>query len=55
MAEAAGAYWLIDLIASHRIDVGGLVREVAPLAEGAAWFARLREPGTELLKVVLTP
>jgi hypothetical protein len=32
-----------------------LVSARAPLAEGAAWFARLREPGTPLLKVILEP
>ena len=55
-AASCGEYpQALELIASRRIDVGSLVSEVAPLADGAAWFARLREPGTELLKVVLTP
>jgi L-iditol 2-dehydrogenase len=45
----------LELLATGRIDVAGLVSAVAPLAEGAAWFARLRQPGTELLKVVLEP
>ena len=45
----------IELIAGRRIDVGALVSEVVPLSEGAAWFERLRQPGTELLKVVLEP
>ncbi len=44
----------IELIASRRVDVAALVSQVAPLSEGAAWFDRLGQPGTELLKVVLT-
>ncbi len=55
-AASCGEYpQALELIASRRIDVGRLLSEVAPLADGAAWFARLREPGTELLKVVLQP
>jgi L-iditol 2-dehydrogenase len=45
----------IRLIAAKRIDVATLVSVVAPLADGAAWFERLRSPGTDLLKVVLEP
>jgi L-iditol 2-dehydrogenase len=45
----------LERIASKRVDVGGLVSAVGSLDHGAAWFARLREPGTELLKVVLKP
>jgi L-iditol 2-dehydrogenase len=55
-AASCGEYpQALELIAGRRVDVGRLVSEVAPLEEGAAWFARLREPGTELLKVVLRP
>ncbi len=55
-AASCGEYpRALELITSRRIDIGGLVSEVAPLAEGAMWFDRLREPGTDLFKVVLTP
>lgn len=55
-AASAGEYpQALELIASRSVDVGSLVSAVAPLAEGAAWFDRLREPGTDLLKVVLEP
>ena len=55
-AASCGEYPLaLELIASRRIDVEALVSRVAPLSEGAAWFDRLREPGTDLLKVVLEP
>ncbi len=55
-AASAGEYpACLGLIASRRVDVGSLVSAVAPLAEGAAWFERLRAPGTDLLKVVLEP
>lgn len=45
----------LDMIARGAIDVDPLLSAVAPLADGASWFARLyqREPG--LLKVILTP
>ncbi len=52
----AGEYPLaIDLMARNKVDVRALVSAVAPLADGASWFARLyaAEPG--LLKVVLEP
>jgi len=45
----------LDLMARRVVDVRPLISAGAPLAEGAAWFARLhaREPG--LLKVILAP
>ena len=45
----------LDLLASGRVDVGPLISAVAPLREGASWFARLyaAEPG--LMKVILRP
>ncbi len=45
----------LDLMSSGTVDVKALVSAVAPLSEGASWFARLhaREPG--LLKIVLEP
>ncbi len=55
-AASCGEYpRALELIAGRAIDVAALVSEVAPLAEGAAWFDRLREPQTPLLKVVLEP
>ena len=45
----------LERIATKRVDVGSLVSEVGSLDDGASWFARLREPGTDLLKVVLRP
>ena len=55
-AASCGEYpQALELIASRAIDVAALVSEVAPLADGAAWFDRLREPQTPLLKVVLVP
>lgn len=45
----------LDMLRRGAVRVEPLISAVAPLAEGAAWFARLhrREPG--LLKVVLRP
>jgi L-iditol 2-dehydrogenase len=45
----------LDLLASGAVKVDELISAVAPLSEGAAWFARLykREPG--LMKVILEP
>jgi len=54
--SSAGQYpACLDLIARKAVDVDCLHSGTAPLAEGAAWFARLyrREPG--LMKVVLVP
>jgi L-iditol 2-dehydrogenase len=45
----------LGLIEAGRVILDQLVSARAPLAEGAAWFARLREPGTPLLKVILEP
>jgi L-iditol 2-dehydrogenase len=53
---SAGEYpECLDMIARGAVNVDALISAVAPLAEGAAWFARLysREPG--LLKVILMP
>lgn len=45
----------LEMIERGKINVDPLISATAPLADGAAWFARLyqREPG--LLKVVLNP
>jgi L-iditol 2-dehydrogenase len=45
----------IDLMASGAIDVGPLVSATAPLEEGPAWFDRLYEGGSGLMKVILRP
>jgi L-iditol 2-dehydrogenase len=45
----------LDLLARGVVNVDAMISQVAPLAEGAAWFDRLynREPG--LMKVILVP
>jgi L-iditol 2-dehydrogenase len=53
---SSGEYPLcLELIASGKINVGGLISKVAPLEEGNEWFHRLynKEPG--LMKVILKP
>lgn len=54
---SAGEYPLcLDLIARGVIRVDPMIETVAPLAEGAAWFARLSAPdGGKHLKVILAP
>ncbi|MBN2475794.1 MAG: galactitol-1-phosphate 5-dehydrogenase [Pirellulales bacterium] len=45
----------LEMISRGTIDVGPLISAVAPLKEGASWFARLRQAGSGLMKVVLKP
>jgi len=45
----------LDMIARGTIDVDALISEVAPLADGAAWFERLRKGEEALMKVILKP
>jgi L-iditol 2-dehydrogenase len=45
----------IALMASEKIRVAPLLSAVAPLADGAEWFARLYAREAGLLKVVLQP
>ena len=45
----------LDMLARGTIDVDPLVSAVAPLAEGAAWFARLYKGEAGLMKVILKP
>jgi L-iditol 2-dehydrogenase len=54
---SAGEYPLcIDLIARGVIQVGPLISALAPLSDGAAWFARLSaRGGGEYLKIILQP
>lgn len=52
----AGEYPLVlDLLARGKIDVRSIVSAVAPLSDGASWFARLHAREKGLLKVVLEP
>jgi L-iditol 2-dehydrogenase len=54
---SAGEYPLcLDLIARGAIDVRPMIETVAPLADGAAWFARLSaRDGGRFMKVILKP
>lgn len=52
----AGEYPLVlDLLARGKIDAKSIISAVAPLSEGASWFARLYAREKGLLKVVLEP
>lgn len=52
----AGEYPLVlDLLARGKIDARSIISAVAPLSEGASWFARLYAREKGLLKVVLEP
>jgi L-iditol 2-dehydrogenase len=55
--SSAGEYpAALAAMAAGGVHVGPLISAVAPLAEGAAWFARLSSPdGTGFFKIVLTP
>lgn len=45
----------LEMMARGAIKVDSLISAVAPFAEGSAWFAKLRQRGSGLLKVVLAP
>ncbi|SMP42897.1 L-iditol 2-dehydrogenase [Neorhodopirellula lusitana] len=45
----------IELISSGKIQVDPIISKVAPLSEGADWFAKLHENKDNLLKVILEP
>ncbi len=45
----------VDLLASGAVDVQPLISMVAPLADGAACFARLHSRDRSLIKIVLAP
>jgi L-iditol 2-dehydrogenase len=45
----------LDMMARGAIKVESLISAVAPLADGAAWFEKLRQRSMGLLKVVLVP
>lgn len=54
--SCAGEYpEALRCIADGSIRVEPLISAVAPLSEGAAWFARLQKGEEELLKVILQP
>jgi L-iditol 2-dehydrogenase len=53
---SAGEYpECIELLSSGKVDVDPLISAVAPLAEGAEWFQRLRSGSSGLMKVMLEP
>ncbi len=53
---SAGEYpECLDLMARGAVNVAPMISAVAPLAEGAKWFARLYKKEAALLKVILTP
>ena len=53
---SAGEYpQAMEMIANGRIKVAPLISAVAPLEEGALWFARLHAREPNLMKVVLDP
>jgi len=45
----------LDLIARRAVDVDPLISQVAPLADGAEWFARLYKGEPGVMKVLLAP
>ena len=45
----------LEMISRGVVDVAPMISAVAPLAEGAAWFDRLRSREPGLVKVVLLP
>ncbi len=53
---SAGEYdECLEMISTGRVDVDALISAVAPLSEGAEWFARLYEGGGGLYRVILVP
>lgn len=44
-----------DMMARGAINVDPLISAVAPLADGAAWFEKLRQRTMGLVKVILIP
>lgn len=45
----------LNMLARGSVNVDAITSAVAPLAEGAAWFHRLRQGGEGLMKVILRP
>lgn len=53
---SAGEYpACLEMLAREEVEVDPLISAVAPLSEGATWFARLRAGEGGLVKVILTP
>ncbi|MEO6803450.1 MAG: galactitol-1-phosphate 5-dehydrogenase [Granulicella sp.] len=53
---SAGEYpEAINLVSSGKIQVGRLITAIAPLSDGASWFARLHAHEPNLMKIVLDP
>ncbi len=53
---SAGEYpEAMELIASGKIKVAPLITAIAPLSDGADWFARLYSREPNLMKIVLSP
>ena len=45
----------LDMMARGVVNVDSLISAVAPLAEGSAWFQRLKSGSDGLMKVILQP
>ncbi len=45
----------LDLIAAGKVNIDAFISAVAPLADGAAWFKRLYDRESGLMKVILQP
>jgi L-iditol 2-dehydrogenase len=45
----------LDLIRRGAVKLEAMMSAKAPLAEGAAWFAKARDPKNGLMKVILVP
>ena len=45
----------MELMAQGKINVAPLITRVAPLSDGAEWFARLHAREAGLMKIVLDP
>jgi L-iditol 2-dehydrogenase len=45
----------LDMIGRGTVRLDAMISARAPLAEGAAWFAKARDPANGLLKVILVP
>lgn len=45
----------VDMLAAGAVDVKPLIHAVAPLSQGVAYFARLRQRDRSLVKVLLAP
>jgi L-iditol 2-dehydrogenase len=55
-AASCGEYpACLNIIARGSVDIDAIISDVAPLSEGASWFARLYAGKENLLKVVLEP